>query len=54
MWYKKIVYILNYLNIVKALHKNNPRAHSPQQNKQAVLTTAAYLKMSTPVRSQRQ
>ena len=29
--------------------KNNPRAHSPQYNKKAVLTTAAYFKVSTPV-----
>ena len=34
--------------------KNNPRTHSPQQNKKAVLTTAAYCKVCTPARSQRQ
>ena len=33
--------------------KNNPRAHSTQQNKKAVLTTAAYFKIFTPVGSQR-
>ena len=31
------------------MHKNNPRTHSPQQNKKAVLTTAAYFEVSTPV-----
>ena len=28
--------------------------HSPQQNKKAVLTTAVYFKVSTPLRSQGQ
>ena len=37
-----------------AFPKSNPRAHSPQQNKKSVLTTAAYFKVSTLVRSQRQ
>ena len=36
------------------MHKNNAWMHSPQQNKKAVLTTAAYSKVSTPVRSQGQ
>ena len=40
MWKKKFVYILNYLKTFKVVHKNNPRTHSPQQNKKAVLTTA--------------
>ena len=40
--------------IYKAVPKSNPRAHSPQQNEKAVMTTAAYFKVSTPVRSQRQ
>ena len=43
---------LNYLKVFKAVHKNNPRTHSPQQNKKAVLTAAAYFKISTPVPSQ--
>ena len=56
MWNKKI---LNYSKIFKAVYNNNPRTYSPQQNKQAVLTTAAYstaayFKVSTPLRSQRQ
>ena len=38
----------------KTVHKNNPRMHSPQQNKKAMLTTAAYFKVSSSVRSQRQ
>ena len=54
MWKKKVAYVLNYLKTFKAVHKNNPRTHSPQQNKKAELTTAAYFKVSTPVRSQRQ
>ena len=54
MWNKKFVYIVNYLKIFKTVHKNNPQMHSAQQNKKAVLTTAAYFKLSTPVRSQRQ
>ena len=52
MWNKKFVYVLNYLKNFKAVHKNNPRMHSPQQNKTIVLTTAAYFKISTPVQSQ--
>ena len=50
---KSFVYILNYFTIHKAAHKNNSRTHSSQQNKKAVLTTAAYCKVSAPVRSQR-
>ena len=46
MWNKKFVYVLNYLKIFKAVPKNNPRTHSPKQNKKAVLTTAAYFKVS--------
>ena len=34
--------------------KNNLPTYSPQQNKKAMLTTAGYFKVSTPVRSQRQ
>ena len=36
MWKKKFVYVLNYLKTLKAVHKNNPRTHSPQQNKKVV------------------
>ena len=36
MWKKKFVYVLNYAKTFKAAHKNNPRMHSPQQNKKAV------------------
>ena len=46
--------ILNYSKIFKVVYNNNPRTYSPQQNKQAVLTTAAFFKVSTPLRSQRQ
>ena len=54
MW-KKIVYVLKYLKIFKAVQKNNPRTHSPQQNKKAVLMTAAYFfKVSTPIMPQGQ
>ena len=38
----------------KVVPKSNPRTHSPQQNKKAVLMTAAHFKVSTPVRSQKQ
>ena len=49
------VYVLNYLNIFNAVPQNSPRMHSPQQNKKAVLTSAAYFSIvSTLVRSQRQ
>ena len=51
---KKFVFVSDYFIIQKAAHKNNPRTHSPQQNKKAILKTAAYFKISTPVRSQRQ
>ena len=27
MWNKKFVYVLNYLKVFKAVHKNNPRTH---------------------------
>ena len=54
MWEKKFVYILNYLKTFKIVQKNNPRTYSLQQNKKAVLTTAAYYKVSAPVRSQGQ
>ena len=56
-WYmsnKKFFSVLNYLKLFKAVHKKNSRTHSPQQNKKAVLSTAAYFKVSTPVRSHRQ
>ena len=46
---KKFVYVLVLFKI-----KNKPRTHSPQQNKKAMLTTAAYCKVSTPVKSQGQ
>ena len=39
---------------INAEHKINPRVHSPQQNKTAVLTTDAYFKVSTPLHLQRQ
>ena len=45
---------ISYLKTFKAVHRNNPRTHSPQQNKKAVLRTAAYFKVSTPVRTQGQ
>ena len=54
MWKKKFVYVLNYSKTFKAVHKNNPRRHSPQQNKKAVLKTATCFKVSTPVKSQGQ
>ena len=53
MWNKKFVYVLNYLKIFKAVPKNNPRTHSPLQNKKAVLTTDACFKFCTPTRFQR-
>ena len=34
----------------KVMHNNNPRMHSPQQNKKVVLKTAARFKVSTLVR----
>ena len=43
-----------FKNFCKAVHKNKPLTRSPQQNKKALLMTAAYFKVSTPVRSQRQ
>ena len=54
---KKFVCVLNYFKINKVnkvAPKNNPRTHSLQQNKKAVLTTAACFKVSIPIRSQRQ
>ena len=32
MWNKKFAYVLNYSQINKAAHKNNPWTQSPQQN----------------------
>ena len=54
MWKEKFVYALNYLKTLKTVHKSNPRTHSPQQNKKAVLTTATHFNFSNPVRLQRQ
>ena len=51
---KKVPHVMNYLKTSKAVHKNNPQTYSPKQNKKAILTTAAYFKVSTPVRSQGQ
>ena len=51
---KKFVYFTNYLKIFKAVQKNYQRTHSLQQNKKALLTTAAYFKVSTPVMLQGQ
>ena len=51
---EKFVYVLNYQKTFNAVHKNNPRTHLPQQNKKAVLTTAAYFKVPTAVKSQGQ
>ena len=42
----KSLFVLNYLKIFKVVHKNNPRTHSPQQNKKAMLTTAVYIHIS--------
>ena len=46
----KFVHVLNYLKTFMALLKNNPRTHSLPQNIKAVLMTAAYFKVSTPVK----
>ena len=51
---EKVINVLNYLKTFKAVQKDNSRTHSLQQNKKAVLTTAAYFKVSTPVGSQGQ
>ena len=40
--------------IKKEERKSNPQMHSLQKNKKAVLTTAAYFKISSPERLQRQ
>ena len=40
------------LKIFDAVPKNNPQTYPPQQNKKAILTTASYFIVSTPVRSQ--
>ena len=37
------------MKILKAVHKNNPQTHSPQQNKKALLTTATNFKVPIPV-----
>ena len=39
------------LNFLRQYPKNNPWMDSPQQNKKAVLTTAAHFKVSTLERS---
>ena len=54
MYNKKVPHVMNYLRTSKAVDKNNPQTYSPKQNKKAILTTAAYFKVSTPVRSQGQ
>ena len=52
MW-KKFVYVLDYLESFKTVHKNNPQTGSPQENKKVMLATAAYFKVFTVVWSQR-
>ena len=47
MWSKKFVYDLNHFKIFNVVHKNNPRAHSPQQNKKALLITFVFFKAYT-------
>ena len=54
MWNKKLFYVLNYLKVFKAVPKSNAQTRSPQQNKKGLLTIAPYVKVSIPVRSQRQ
>ena len=54
MWKKKFVFIFNNLKTFKAVHKNHPRTHAPQQHKEAVLTAAVYFKVPTPVRPEGQ
>ena len=51
---KKFFYVLSCFKINKTAYKNNPRTHSPQQNKKALLTTASYFKACTSLRLQRQ
>ena len=51
---QKVSIRFRLFKIVKALSKNIPRRHSPEQNKKAVLNTAAYFKVSTPIRLQRE
>ena len=48
----KVCLRFKFLKTFKAVPKNNPWMHSTQQNKKAVMT-AAYVKVSTPVRSER-
>ena len=43
---KKFASVLNYLKIKDRAHKKNPRMHSRQQTKKAVLTTATYFKVA--------
>ena len=52
MWNKKFVYVLNYIKTFKVVQKSNPQPHSLQRNKKAILATAAYFKVSIPIRSQ--
>ena len=51
---KKLIHMkykvcLRFKIFKKAVHKNNPPTHPPQQNK-AVLATASYFKVFTPER----
>ena len=47
MWNKKFCFKL--FEIFQAVHKSNPRMHSLKQSKKAMLTTAVYFKVSTPI-----
>ena len=49
---EKFVYVLHYLKTFKAVLKNNLWTHPTQQNKEAILTTAAYFQVSSPARLQ--
>ena len=46
MW-NKFVYASNWF--LKVLSKNNPRTHSPKQNKKAMLTTSTFLKVAETI-----
>ena len=50
---QKVSIRFRLFKIVKAVSKSITRKHLPQQNKKVVLNTAAYFKVSTPIRLQR-
>ena len=54
MWHKGFLYVLNYLKIFEAAIQKQSMDTLTATKKKAVLSAAAYFRVFTPVRVQRQ